>query len=177
MRKPFVMPLALAGLASLLMGGAASAEPMFNRIATFSVPLNLPAGRDPKTKSVAEIIAANEAGTLLAYTDGEQKGVGLIDITDAAAPKPAGFVPAGGETTSLVILGQRVFVAVVTSGDDFKQPAGHLATIDLATKQVVATCDLGGQPDSITLSKDKSRLVIVIGGLTLHPCGVCACAF
>ncbi len=162
MRKPLVMPLALAGFVSLLMGGAASAEPMFNRIATFSVPLNLPAARDPKTKSVAEIIAANEAGTLLAYTDGEQKGVGLIDITDAAAPKPAGFVPAGGETTSLVILGQRVFVAVVTSGDDFKQPAGHLATIDLATKQVVATCDLGGQPDSITLSKDKSRLVIVI---------------
>jgi hypothetical protein len=162
MRKPFVMPLALAGLASLLMGGAASAEPIFNRIGTFSVPLNLPAGRDPKTKSVAEIIAANEAGTLLAYTDGEQKGVGLIDITDAAAPKPAGFVPAGGETTSLVILGQRAFVAVVTSGDDFKQPAGHLATIDLATKQVVATCDLGGQPDSITLSKDKSKLVVVI---------------
>ncbi len=162
MRKALVTPLALAGLASLVLTGAASAEPMFNRIGTFSVPLNLPAGRDPKTKSVAEIIAANEAGTLLAYTDGEQKGVGLIDITDAAAPKPAGFVPVGGETTSLVILGQRAFVAVVTSGDNFKEPAGRLATIDLATKQVVATCDLGGQPDSITLSKDKSRLVIVI---------------
>ena len=85
MRKP----LALAALATLLLGGTAMAEPMFNRIATFSVPDNLPAGRDLKKKTVAEIIAANEAGTLLAYTDAEQKGIGLIDI---AASRGGRFV-------------------------------------------------------------------------------------
>lgn len=154
--------LFLATLSTILAGGAAFAEPMFNRIATFSVPLNLPADRDPKSKTVAEIIAADEAGALLAYTDGEQKAIGLIDITDADAPRPAGFVPVGGEATSLVILGGKAFVAVVTSGDDFKAPAGHLATIDLATKRVTGACDLGGQPDSITLSKDGSKIVVAI---------------
>ncbi|MCU4181446.1 esterase-like activity of phytase family protein [Bosea sp. BH3] len=154
-------PLVLAALASLLLAGTAAAEPMFNRIATFSVPLNLPADRDA-SKTVSEIIASNEAGTLLAYTDAEQKALGLIDIADPANPKPAGFVPLEGESTSVTILGGKAFVAVVTSGDNFKEPAGHLATVDLATKQVVAKCDLGGQPDSVTLTKDKGKLVIAI---------------
>ncbi|MGW9332471.1 esterase-like activity of phytase family protein [Bosea sp. NPDC055594] len=158
MRKP----LAFAALATVLLGGTALAEPMFNRIATFSVPSNLPAGRDPKQKTVAEIIAANEAGTLLAYTDAEQKGIGLIDIAAASAPKPAGFVSVEGEPTSVVVLGDRAFAAIVTSGDNFKEPTGHLATIDLKTKQVTAKCELGGQPDSIALSKDKRKIVIAI---------------
>lgn len=154
--------LVLAALAMLLPAGTALAEPMFNRIATFQVPLNLPADRDPKQKTVAEIIAANEAGTLLAYTDAEQKAVGLIDLATANAPRPAGFIPVEGEPTSVVILGERAFAVVVSSGDNFKEPAGHLASIDLKTKQVVAKCELGGQPDSITLTKDKGRLAIVI---------------
>lgn len=158
MRKPF----ALAALATFLSAGTALAEPTFNRIATFQVPLNLPADRDAKKKTVSEIITANEAGTLLAYTDAEQKAIGLIDITTANAPKPAGFVPVAGEPTSVVILGERAFAVVVTSGDNFKEPAGHLATIDVTTKQVAATCELGGQPDSITLTKDKGKLAIVI---------------
>jgi len=36
----------------------ALAEPVFNRIASFPIVLNLPADRDAKTKTVAEIIAA-----------------------------------------------------------------------------------------------------------------------
>ncbi|PTM40141.1 esterase-like activity of phytase family protein [Bosea sp. 124] len=155
-------PLVLAAFTSLLLTGTALAEPMFNRIATFSVPLNLPADRDASKKTVAEIIAANEEGTLLAYTDAEQKALGIIDITTPATPKAAGFVPLGGESTSVTILGDKAFVAVVTSGDNFKEPAGHLATVDLKTKAVVATCDLGGQPDSVTLTKDKSKIVIAI---------------
>ncbi|MGN6095951.1 MAG: esterase-like activity of phytase family protein [Bosea sp. (in: a-proteobacteria)] len=155
-------PLALAALASLLLAGTAGAEPLFNRVATFSVPQNLPADRDPTKKTVSEIIAASEDGMLLAYTDGEQKALGLIDITDPANPKPAGFVPLEGESTSVTILGDKAFVAVVTSGDNFKEPAGHLATVDLKTKQVVAKCDLGGQPDSVTLTKDKGKIAIAI---------------
>lgn len=155
-------PLVLAALAAVLLSGTAMAEPLFNRIATFSVPQNLPADRDPKKKTVSEIIAANGDGTLLAYTDAEQKALGIIDIADPANPKPAGFVPLEGESTSVTILGDKAFVAVVTSGDNFKEPAGHLATVDLKTKQVVAKCDLGGQPDSVTLTKDKGKIVIAI---------------
>lgn len=158
MRKPLI----LAALASVLLGGTALAEPMFNRVATFSVPLNLPADRDASKKTVSEIIASNEAGTMLAYTDAEQQAIGLIDITTANAPKPAGFVPVGGEPTSVAILGDSVFTVVVTSGSNFKEPTGYLATIDLKTKQIVAKCELGGQPDSITLTKDKGKLAIVI---------------
>lgn len=158
MRKPLI----LAALASLLLGGTALAEPMFNRVATFSVPLNLPADRDAAKKTVSEIIAANEAGTLLAYTDAEQQAIGLVDIATASAPKPAGFIPVGGEPTSVVILGERAFAVVVTSGSNFKEPTGYLATIDLKSKQITAKCELGGQPDSITLTKDKGKLAIVI---------------
>lgn len=155
-------PLVLAALATALLGGTAAAEPMFNRIATFSPPLNLPADRDPSKKTVSEIIAATEDGMMLAYTDGEQKGLGLIDIADPAQPKPAGFVALDGDSTSVTILGDKAFVAVVTSGDNFKEPAGHLATVDLKTKKVVAKCELGGQPDAVTLTKDKGRIVIAI---------------
>lgn len=155
-------PLVLAALAAVLLSGTAMAEPLFNRIATFSVPQNLPADRDPAKKTVSEIIAANGDGTLLAYTDAEQKALGIIDIADPANPKPAGFVPLEGESTSVTILGDKAFVAVVTSSDNFKEPAGHLATVDLKTKQVVAKCDLGGQPDSVTLTKDKGKIVIAI---------------
>lgn len=158
MRKPLI----LAALASVLLGGTAFAEPMFNRVATFSVPLNLPADRDASKKTVSEIIAANEAGTILAYTDAEQQAIGLIDITTASQPKPFGFVPVGGEPTSVTILGDNAFAVVVTSGSNFKEPTGYLTTIDLKTKQIVAKCDLGGQPDSITLTKDKGKLAIVI---------------
>lgn len=155
-------PLVLAALAAVMLSGTAMAEPLFNRIATFSVPQNLPADRDPAKKTVSEIVAANGDGTLLAYTDAEQKALGIIDIADPANPKPAGFVPLEGETTSVTILGDKAFVAVVTSGDNFKEPAGHLATVDLKTRQVVAKCDLGGQPDSVTLTKDKGKIVIAI---------------
>ena len=81
-------PLVLAAFTSLLLSGTAMAEPMFNRIATFSVPLNLPADRDAAKKTVAEIVAANEDGTLLAYTDAEQKALGIVDIATPEAPKP-----------------------------------------------------------------------------------------
>lgn len=155
-------PLALAALASLLLAGTAGAEPLFNRVATFSVPDNLPQGRDRSRKTVSEIIAASEDGKLLAYTDAEQKALGIIDITTPETPRPAGFVQLEGESTSVTILGDKAFVAVVTSGDNFKEPAGHLATVDLKTKQVVAKCDLGGQPDSVTLTKDKGKIAIAI---------------
>lgn len=155
-------PLALAALASLLLAGTAGAEPLFNRVATFSVPDNLPQGRDRSRKTVSEIIAASEDGRLLAYTDAEQKALGIIDITTPETPRPAGFVQLEGESTSVTILGDKAFVAVVTSGDNFKEPAGHLATVDLKTKQVVAKCDLGGQPDSVTLTKDKGKIAIAI---------------
>ncbi|ODN68539.1 esterase-like activity of phytase family protein [Methylobrevis pamukkalensis] len=159
MTKPAItVSLATVLLAATTLAG--HAEPVFNRVATFPVTANLGAD-DQGREAVAEIITANEDGTLLAYTDSPGEGLGLIDITDAAAPKPAGYIGLGGEPTSVKIIGGNAFVGVVTS-KSYTEPSGHLATVDLAGKTVTATCDLGGQPDSVAATKDGGFIAIAI---------------
>ena len=157
------MTIRIAAFAAVLIGSTAlaSAEPMFNRVATFDVVDNLPAGADAGKKTVAEIVTATADGMTLVYTDSPGERVGLVDITDPQAPKPAGTVALGGEPTSVVVSGGKALVGVVTSPSKDK-PAGHLAVVDLASKAVVATCDLGGQPDSLAKSPDGKFLAIAI---------------
>ncbi|MDQ8020785.1 MAG: esterase-like activity of phytase family protein [Moraxellaceae bacterium] len=154
--KKILLVAALAAFA-----GAATAAPNFQRIATFPVLQNLPADRDPARSTVAEIIAASEDGRLLAYTDAEQKGIGFVDIADPASPKPAGFVALEGESTSIALTRTHALVAVVTS-ESFVKPSGHIAVVELKSRKVVAKCDLGGQPDSVTLDSTKGTLAVVI---------------
>ena len=134
---------------------------VFNRVATFNVVDNLPADADPEKETVAEIVAATADGATLVYTDSPGERVGLIDVTDPKAPTAAGVVALGGEPTSVVIAGGMALVGVVTS-ESFADPSGHLAVVDLATKAVTATCDLGGQPDSLAKSPDGAFLAIAI---------------
>ncbi len=153
---------ATAGAALLAIAAVAPAEAeTFNRIATFNVVDNLPADADPAVETVAEIVAATADGKTLVYTDSPGERIGLIDITDPAAPAPAGVVALGGEPTSVVVAGARALVGVVTS-ESFANPSGHLAVVDLAGKTVTATCDLGGQPDSVAKSADGKYLAVVI---------------
>lgn len=135
--------------------------PYFQRIATFAAVNNVPTDRKVSKKSVAEIVAASEDGMLLAYTDGAQKGVGLIDLRDPAHPKPAGFVPVDGEPTSVVISHGKALVAVDAS-TRFDQPQGHLAVIDLKSQKLIDRCELQGQPDSVALDKGARHLVIAM---------------
>lgn len=139
----------------------AAAEPVFNRIASFAVADNLPADADKKTTTSAEIIAATEDGNLLVYSDSPNKSIGLIDITDPRAPKAGGAVSFDGEPTSVTIAAGKALVAVNTR-ESFVKPSGILAQVDLASKTIDATCDLGGQPDSIALNKDKTIAAIAI---------------
>lgn len=150
----------LAGTALPGLGAAEAAE-MFNRIATFHVVDNLPEGADREKATVAEIISASADGNTLVYTDSPGERIGIIDLADPKAPKPAGTVALGGEPTSTVVAGGHALVGVVTSKDKAK-PAGHLAVVDLASKTVAATCDLAGQPDSLAKSPDGSFLAIAI---------------
>ena len=138
-----------------------AAADTFKRVATFHVVDNLPADADPKTATVAEIVAATEDGMMLVYTDSPGERIGMIDIADPAAPKPAGVVALGGEPTSTVVIGGKALVGVVTS-QSYTDPSGHLAIVDLVSKKVESTCDLGGQPDSVVLSPDKTFLAIAI---------------
>jgi uncharacterized protein YjiK len=133
----------------------------FDRVSYFPAVSNLPAQRDRTKKSVAEIVAATPDGMMLAYTDGEQKGLGLVDIRDPARPQPAGFIALEGEPTSVVIAANRALVAVNTS-QSFTQPDGLLVVIDMSSRRIVERCKLYGQPDSLALDAQARHLVIAI---------------
>ncbi|MCX5497069.1 esterase-like activity of phytase family protein [Kaistia dalseonensis] len=157
-------PILRSALAASLLAGtalASQAAENFNRISTFHVVDNLPAGADASKKTVAEIITATPDGKTLVYTDSPGERIGLIDITDPKAPKAAGTVALGGEPTSTVVIGGYALVGVVTSKSK-SEPSGHLSIVDLATKTVKATCDLAGQPDSLAKSPDGKFLAIAI---------------
>lgn len=156
-RKLLLLTSALAASAAF----PAYADQAFNRIATFPVATNLPAGVDAATLTSSEIIAATEDGMTLVYSDSPLGAVGFIDITDAKAPKAAGIVKIEGEPTSVTVLGGKVFAGVNTSKTK-QEPSGNLTIIDLASKAIDTSCDLGGQPDSVALSKDGKFLAIAI---------------
>ena len=153
----FALTAALAASVSL----PAHADMMFNRVASFAVAGNLPADADKSKPTSSEIIAATEDGMTLVYSDSPLGTVGFIDITDAKAPKAGGIVKIDGEPTSVVTLGGKVLAGVNTSESKAK-PSGNLTVIDLASKAIESTCDLGGQPDSLALSKDGKFLAIAI---------------
>jgi hypothetical protein len=144
--------------ASLMMATAASAiaAPVFNRVASFPVELNKAEG-----SSSSEIIAASEDGMTLVYSDSPGKGIGFVDITDPAAPKPAGYVALDGEPTSVTIIGGKVYAAINTR-KDYVDVSGQLVVIDLATKAIEETVELGGQPDSISHNDAGTLLAIAI---------------
>lgn len=151
----------IAASASLAHAQTPPPSPAFNRIATFAAALN----HDPLVlkdqKSVAEIVAASADGLLLAYTDSEQKGLGLVDIRNPAQPKAAGFVRFQGEPTSVVISGHYALVAVDMSAQFF-QPEGELLTIDVRNRQIVQRCPLRGQPDALALDAKQQHVVVVL---------------
>lgn len=153
----------MALTAALLTSAAfpAAADQVFNRIASFPVANNLPADKDAKTATSSEIITASEDGNTLIYSDSPLGGIGFVDITDAKAPKAGGALLLDGESTSVAVAGSKVLAGVNTS-ENRANPSGKLVTVDLATKKVEASCDLGGQPDSVAISPDKTFAAIAI---------------
>jgi hypothetical protein len=140
---------------------AAQEVRVFDRVATFEVVRNLPADRDASRKTNAEIVAATADGMTVVYTDSEQRGLGFVDITDPAVPRPAGFLPVEGEPNSVAVRGTTAFAVMATSAS-FDNPSGYLAVIDVATRRITARCELGGQPDAVTVSRDGRFLAIAI---------------
>ena len=147
----------LLGLTAGLLATSAYAAPVFNRIASFPVELN-----NPKAEATSsEIITASEDGLTLVYSDSPAGGIGFIDITDARAPKAAGFLALDGEPTSVTIVGSKVYAAVNTS-ESKANPSGKLVVVDLASKAIESTVELGGQPDSIAHNAAGTILAIAI---------------
>ena len=159
MTHPLVLPVALGTIlaATTALAMPAFADNAFNRIASFPVHLNAPDAEE----SSAEIIAVTADGMTLVYTDSPAGLVGFIDINDPANPSAAGAVALEGEPTSVAVSGTTAFVGENTSAS-FTDPSGVLHAIDIADQSVIATCDLGGQPDSVAISPDGSFVAVAI---------------
>ncbi|MCP8883623.1 esterase-like activity of phytase family protein [Devosia sp. XJ19-1] len=149
--------LAVLSAALLLSTAGVQAAPYFNRIANFPVALNTPDAEETS----AEIITVSEDGMTLIYSDSPAGGIGFVDITDPTLPKAKGFLALEGEPTTVVVDGGKVFAGVNTS-ESFTAPSGNLSMIDLASQAVEASCDLGGQPDSVARSADGALIAVAI---------------
>ena len=170
--------LALAAVGGLLCSGlvltsgstatAAPEGPLFERLATYPVFQNAPDGVDPLDETVAEISDVSDDGTLVAYTDAAGQRIGFLDITNPAAPVGAGSVDltvlgdGSDEPTSVSIVGDLVLVVIDSSDGDFTDPSGRVDVLDLDTREVLASIDLGGQPDSIAISPDEAYAAIAM---------------
>lgn len=133
----------------------------FNRIHSFPVNSNLPQDVDQATETSAEIISATEDGMMLVYSDSPLGAIGMIDIRDPHNPQPAGVVMLDGEPTAVSVVAGHVLVGVNTS-ESYTEPSGKLLAINLSTQEIVASCDVGGQPDSTAVSPDGSIMAIAI---------------
>ncbi|KRD43464.1 hypothetical protein ASE38_04265 [Cellulomonas sp. Root930] len=146
-----------------------SPQAVFHRLATYPVYLNRPADVPAADPTVAEISAVSEDGRTFIHTDALAGRIGFVDLTDPAKPRGLGALDLAAdlgvgdhaEPTSVAVVGGYVLVVVDTS-ESFTNPSGLLAVVDLATHALVRTIDLGGQPDSIALTPDKTHAAIAI---------------
>ncbi|WP_338118999.1 esterase-like activity of phytase family protein [Streptomyces tendae] len=140
---------------------------LFERTATYPVFQNRPAGDDPAAGTVAEISSVSEDGRTLVHTDAVARRIGFLDITDPGRPRGLGTLSlarlgdAEDEPTSVTVVGEYVLVVVNTSASHAR-PSGRLDVVSLHDRERVASFDLGGQPDSIALSKDKRYAAVAI---------------
>ncbi|ARU54965.1 alkaline phosphatase-like protein [Oleiphilus messinensis] len=133
----------------------------FNRVSTFPICQQIDSNCNTDETTVAEIVAASSDGMTLIYTDSQLENLGFVDISDPANPKPMGTVALSGEPTSVAVNGDYALAAINTS-ENFVNVSGELAVINVPGQNLVTTIQLGGQPDSIAVSPDKSYAVVVI---------------
>ncbi|MGO4910284.1 esterase-like activity of phytase family protein [Pseudorhodobacter sp. W20_MBD10_FR17] len=153
--------ICLTSALALATAMPANAEMVFNRVSSFATPNNMVEGEDLARETSAEIISASDDGMMLVYTDSPLGVIGLVDITDPHAPKPLGNIEMGGEPTTAHFVGDKIFVGVNTS-KSYTEPSGKLVTVDVASRSVVAECEIGGQPDSVARSADGSFIAIAV---------------
>lgn len=153
--KKSLLTISIAALATVTHADS------FNRIASFGAIHNLPQGSDQSQETSPEIIAASADGNTIVYSDSPFEALGFVDITDAKKPVAGGIVKLDGEPTSVAIGGQTVFAGVNTS-ESYVKPSGYLIALGLEKRDELARCDLGGQPDSVAVSKDGRYVAVAI---------------
>ncbi len=142
-------------------GVAADDHRSFRHVGSFEVTDNL--GALPfGAPTSAEILDASADGNTIVYSDAFTQSLGLVDITDPVSPTPLGRIELAADPTSVAVVGDRLLVAVKTSGGDFINPTGELRVFEFDGTPVRPPIDLGGQPDSIAVSPDEQYIAIAI---------------
>ena len=133
----------------------------FNRIATFSVCSQIEESCNDDTETSAEIITATDDGMTLIYSDSPYGVIGFIDISDPSNPEGTGVINVDGEPTAVAVWRGYAIAAVNTSAD-YVNTSGVLIAIDIATRTISKSWQLGGQPDSVAVSPDGKYIVVAI---------------
>jgi hypothetical protein len=127
----------------------------FRPLASYSLPSGL-----------AEIVDVTADGNALVFTNASDSELGVVDITNAAAPQLLATIQVNGEPTSVAVAGRYAYATVWVDAPAEGQPPpaflpGKLVVVDLldpANPAVVGAIDIGYHPDSV-----KAR---EIGGVT-----------
>jgi hypothetical protein len=151
---------ALAGSAFATAPAAADSLAPIEHLGSFFVTANLGEGEAWATPTSAEIIDVTEDGATAVYTDGVAGRVGFVDISDPTAPAALGAIDVG-DPTSAGIVGDYLLVSNNTS-EDFVDPSGELLVIDLASREVLATLALSGQPDAVAVAPSGAYAAVAI---------------
>lgn len=101
-----------------------------------------------------------DGGTVV-YSDFPSERIGFAGLDARGALSPRGTLGMPGEPTSVDVLDGFTLVAVNTS-ESYTEPSGALLVVDIASREVVAEHDLGGQPDAIDISSDGTYAAIAI---------------
>jgi hypothetical protein len=133
----------------------------FAHTGSFFVTDNLAPGEPLSTLTSAEIADTTADGDTLVYTDAFTRRLGFVDISDPADPIPLGAVDLPGDPTSVAVHDGYALVAVNTS-PDFVNPSGDLLVLDLATRAIVRTIPLAGQPDAVSVAPSGRYAAIAI---------------
>lgn len=148
---------AASAAALLAIAPAANAFESARVVGDFNVP----------DGGVAEIVSATPDGRTLLYTD-SGGAVGVVDITDPAAPAQVARIPMPGEPTSVAVTedGARALVGVNTSVKEEGAPPvltpGRLVVIDIATRTIIAEVEIGNGPDSVAVTRIDGVDVAVV---------------
>jgi hypothetical protein len=133
----------------------------FQRVATLANYRNNGADNFDQT-TVSEIVAATRDGKMLVYTDSPGRQIGFVDITDPTHPVPAGVVALEGEPTSVDVLDNKYALVAVNTSADFVNTSGELVVVDVTTRAIASSINLGGQPDSVKISPDGRYAAVAI---------------
>lgn len=139
----------------------------FQRVDTYPVYKNAPSAVAASEPTVAEISAVSEDGDTLIYTDALGKRIGFLDISDPSDIRGAGTLSLAtlgdvdDQPTSVAVVGPYVLVVVDTSAS-FTDPSGRVDVVRISDAKRIRSIDLGGQPDSIALTKDAKVAAIAM---------------